>query len=104
MPFGPHPVVSVWLAHQPGDEAEAHRAAAREAFAAGTGEHALVWRAGWRARALALSAETARWTSSLLRGDSLAVALGCAGSSFEFEPWLVQALQHGWVVRAARVG
>ncbi|HEX3141524.1 MAG TPA: putative DNA-binding domain-containing protein [Rhizobacter sp.] len=98
----PHPVVSVWLAHQPGDEAEAHRTAAREALAAGTGEHALVWRFGWRARAMAVPAETARWTFGLLRGDNLAVALEHAGSGFEFEPWLVQALQHGWVARAAR--
>jgi hypothetical protein len=97
-----HPVVSVWLAHQPGDEAEAHRTRARDALAAGSGEHAMVWRSGWRARAQAVDESTARWVLSLLRSDTLAEALGQAGEGFEFEPWLVQAVQHAWV-RACKV-
>jgi hypothetical protein len=98
-----YPVVSVWLAHQPGDEAEAHRTRARDALAAGSGEHTLVWRSGWRARAQAVDEPTARWVLSLLRGDTLAAALGQAGEGFEFEPWLVQAVQHAWVKCACKV-
>ncbi|MBC7956024.1 MAG: hypothetical protein H7Y33_09170, partial [Cytophagales bacterium] len=43
---------------------------------------------------------TARWTQSLLRGDSLQAAWAEAGDGFEFEAWLVQALQCGWIARA----
>jgi hypothetical protein len=99
-----HAVVSVWLAHQPGDEIGLRQAEAREALAAGVGEHALVWRAGWRAKVLAVSADTARWTRSLLQGEALARAFDQAGPSFEFEPWLMQAVQHGWVARAHCTG
>jgi hypothetical protein len=97
-----YPVVSVWLAHQPGAHAAEHRDRARDALAAGMPEHALVARAGWRATASAVSAATARWTRSLLRGDTLGVALAEAGEGFEFEPWLLQAVQHGWLARAER--
>ena len=99
-----YPVVSVWQAHQPGDGADYHRARARDALAAGSAEHALVARAGWRASVVAVSAATARWTRSLLCGETLGVALTEAGEGFEFEPWLVQAVQHGWLARAERVG
>lgn len=93
----PFPVASLWKAHQPDDDAMAHHDMARTALSAGTGEHALVWRAGWRARALAVDAPTARWMESLLRGRSLTAALGAAGEGFGFEAWLVQALQQQWV-------
>lgn len=98
-----HPVVSVFLAHRPGEGAATHRAQAREAIALGRGETALVWRSGWRAVVQAIGDGETRWVQSLLRGDTLAVALGEAGEGFAFEPWLLQALQNGWLVRARQV-
>lgn len=97
-----YPVVSVWLAHQHGEDAAAHWAQARAALADGVGEPALVWRCRWRAVALTVSEATARWMQCLLRGETLDVALSQAGEGFEFEPWLVQALQQGWLARAER--
>ena len=94
-----YPVVSLWLAHQPGDEAATHRTRARNALAASEGEQALVARAGWRGTVLAVDPAGARWTHSLLRGDTLSQALTEAGDGFEFEHWLVQALQRGWLMR-----
>lgn len=89
------PVASLWLAHRPGDDAAGHLDAAREALAAGRGEHALVWRDGWRARVQAIAEPEARWTQALLEGRPLSEALDLAGESFSFEPWLLQAVQHG---------
>jgi len=98
-----YPVGSLWLAHQPGDDAAVHRAAARSALAAGSGEQALITPAGWRGSVLAVDAATAAWTRSLLRGDTLANAMTAAGEGFDFEAWLVEAVQRGWLVRARRV-
>ena len=98
-----YPVVSLWLAHQSGDEAATHRANVRNALATGEGEHALVERAGWRGSALAVDAASARWTSSLMRGDTLSRALTEAGDGFGFEQWLVQALQRGWLMRVKQL-
>ena len=98
-----YPIVSLWLAHQPGDDAASHRANARVALAAGSGEQALIARAGWRGLVVAVDAATAAWTQSLLRGDTLADAMAAAGEGFDFEAWLVQALQRGWLARARRV-
>lgn len=95
-----YPVVSLWKAHQPGDDATAHKARARTMLAASQGEHAFVWRDGWRARAEALEPATARWMQSLLAGEPLALALERAGEGFMFEAWLVQALQGQWLWRA----
>jgi hypothetical protein len=94
-----YPVVSLWLAHQPGDGAATHRTKARNALVAGEGEKALVARAGWRGSALAVDPAGARWTHSLLRGDTLSQALAEAGDGFVFDHWLVQALQRGWLMR-----
>ncbi|MEO8152691.1 MAG: DNA-binding domain-containing protein [Rhizobacter sp.] len=103
-----YPVVSVWRAHQPGEDATSHWAHARKTLAAGVGvgigERAWVWvwRAGWRATVRDMDAVTARWMQSLLRGDTLATALDEADESFDFEPWLVEALQQGWLMSARR--
>jgi hypothetical protein len=98
-----YPIVSLWLAHQPGDDAASHRANARNALAAGNGEQALIARAGWRGSVLAIDSATAAWTQSLLRGDTLDDAMTAAGEGFDFEAWLVQAVQRGWLVHARRV-
>jgi hypothetical protein len=94
-----YPVVSLWLAHQPGDEAATHRTRARNALAASEGEQALVARAGWRGTVQAVDPASARWTHSLLRGDTLSQAMAEAGEGFEFDHWLVQALQRGWLMQ-----
>ena len=98
-----YPIVSLWLAHQPGDDAASRRANARSALAAGSGEQALIARAGWRGSVLAIDAATAAWTQSLLRGDTLADAMTAAGEGFDFEAWLVKALRCGWLACARRV-
>lgn len=87
----PHPIVSLWQAHRSthADRFEPVRAA----FAAGRGEHALVTRQGWRPHVLALDAAHAAFTASLLAGRSLAQALQESGDEFDFQSWLVAALQ-----------
>ena len=95
-----YPLVSLWKAHQPGDDAAEHRARVRQRLAQGQGEHAVVWRTGWRAHADIVDPTTARWMQALLHGESLATAFEHAGEGFEFEPWLVHALQQQWLWRA----
>lgn len=95
----PYPVVTIWQAHHHAEDAQALFARASAALRAGEGEIALVWRQGWKAHALPLpEPATARWTDALLRGCTLADALRAGGAAFDFEPWLLQALQHGWVL------
>jgi len=96
------PVASLWLAHRPSDDAAARLDAARAALAEGRGEHALVWRDGWRARVQAVGEADARWTQALLDGRPLSEASDRAGGGFAFEPWLLQAVQHGWLAAARR--
>ncbi|NRF70655.1 putative DNA-binding domain-containing protein [Aquincola sp. S2] len=89
------PVAAIWHAHR---SSEADRfSRVRAALEAGTGEHALVWREGWRPRVLALADADAAFTTALLAARPLALALDAAGAEFQFEPWLLQALQHGWL-------
>jgi hypothetical protein len=95
----PYPIVTIHDAHHAvGDDPFA---AAREALAAGRGEHALVWRAGLRAQALAVDEADGQWTRALLLGCSLAQALEQALPTFDFQRWLVAALRHGWLARIA---
>ena len=95
----PYPIVTIREAHHAaGDDPFA---AAREALAAGRGEHALVWRAGLRAQALAVDEADAQWTRALLQGCSLAQAFEQALPTFDFQRWLVAALRHGWLARIA---
>ena len=89
----PHPIVAIWQAHRR-DDADRF-APVRAAFAAGLGECALVRREGFRAAVHALDAPAARFTAALQRGAVLAAALAEAGAGFDFEPWLVDALQAG---------
>jgi len=91
----PHPVVTVWQAHR--SAAEDRFAPVRAAFAAGRGEHALVCRRGWLVEVLALEAGCARFVAALLAGRDLASALLDAGAGFDFETWLIEALQAGAV-------
>ncbi len=91
------PVASLWSAHQQpaGDE---RFAGVRAAFATGVGEHALVHRDGRAVRVLALAPPAAAFSAAVLAGRSLAEALDHAGADFDFEAWLVQALQGRWLL------
>jgi hypothetical protein len=95
-----HPVVSIWQAHHALPQADGDAcddgerfAAVRAAFAAGTGETALVARRGWQPVVRALGSAEARFTAALLAGSPLATALQESGATFDFEAWLVAALQ-----------
>lgn len=89
------PVVTIWKAHR---RTEADRfAPVREAFAQQRSERALVWRDGWRAAVSELDEADARFTQALLDGLPLCQSLDVAGEQFAFEPWLLQALQQGWL-------
>ncbi|MBI5257969.1 MAG: putative DNA-binding domain-containing protein [Burkholderiales bacterium] len=89
------PVATLWQAHR--QHGPARFAAVREAFAEGRGEHALAWREGWRPRVSALGEAEAHFTRALLAACTVSAALDAAGPGFAFEPWLLQALQHGWL-------
>ena len=92
----PWPVVALWCAHQ-GMDADRFDAA-REALAAGRGEHAFVWRDGFEARVQALDDAAAGFTQAVLCGATLARALDAAHPAFAFDRWLVQALRQHWLV------
>jgi hypothetical protein len=94
----PHPVATIWLAHR--SDGEDRFAPVREAFAAGRGENALVLRDGWRARVAPLADAHVRFTQAVLDRASLAEALARAGDGFDFQPWLIGALQARWLIGA----
>ncbi len=88
-----YPIATIWLAHHgSGDDAFA---AARTALAARQAETALVQRQGWRAAVRALPPAEARFTRALLRALPLADALRAGSGDFDFQAWLIAALQHG---------
>jgi len=90
------PIVTIWQAHRSDDPDRF--APVRAAFAAGVGENALVLRRGWKADASAVAAPVARFTGALLAGHALDVALADGGADFDFETWLIGALQDGAIV------
>lgn len=95
----PHPIVAIWAAHRVSPDAGDERfAPVREAFAARRAETAWVARHGWRGQVRAIDAAEQRFVENLLAGQSLAHALVQAGDEFNFERWLITALQQGWLV------
>lgn len=90
-----HPVVTIWQAHR--SALPDRFVPVREAFARGTGEHALVHRSGFKAVVSALSEGATRFTQAVLDGQPLGQALASADQDFSFEPWLLAALQQGWL-------
>jgi hypothetical protein len=88
-----HPIVSIWQAHRrSGDD---RYDAARQALAEGRGETARITRQGWRAQVQAISPDEGRFLQATLASRNLADALGAAGPGFDFQAWLIQALQQG---------
>lgn len=90
------PIASIWQAHH----AAAGFEDVRAALARRRAETALVYREGWRVQVIALDAATHRFTAALLAGRPLGAALQAAGDGFDFQPWLVRAVQLGWLWRA----
>ncbi|MFI4929940.1 MAG: putative DNA-binding domain-containing protein [Burkholderiales bacterium] len=89
------PVVTIWQAHR-SDQADRF-APVRQAFANQVSETALVARPQWRAEVCAIDDATVRFMAALESGATLAAALGAAGASFEFEPWLHDAVRQQWL-------
>lgn len=95
------PIATLHAAHQERDElADDAFAPVREALAAGRGESVVVARAGWRAQVIAIDAASHAWMQALHDGRSVAGALAAAGDDFDFNAWLVRALQQGWLWKA----
>ena len=90
------------------DGAHDRFAGVRQALAEGRAESALVCRQGWRVRVHALPAATLPFVRAVLQGQPLAGALAAAQAQahtpafdFDFEPWLIGALQAGWLAGAS---
>lgn len=94
-----HPVATIWLAHR--STAADRFAPARQALACGVGEHALVWRQGFRAQVGVLPAVAAGFIRAVLAGQPLGQVLSGADPGFAFDAWLVAALQQGWLASVA---
>lgn len=97
----PHPVATIWQAHR--GKAADRFAPVRQAFAQGAAEHALVWRQGYRAQVTVLPDAATGFTQAVLAGQSLGQALDGAAPGFAFEPWLLAALQQGWIAAACSI-
>ena len=86
-----YPTASIVNAHLLGAPSLAEAGAM---LRAGTGEHALVWRAGLRPRVRPCGADEAALVTALLRGTSLLEALEAA-PGLDFQGWLTMAVQSG---------
>jgi hypothetical protein len=93
------PIATLHAAHRTADDDDAIERA-RVALALRQGEAVLVARAGWRAEPCVLDDASWRWCAALAAGASLATALAAAGDGFDFQAWLLRALQQGWLLRA----
>lgn len=90
------PVRSIWQAHRRTDGGRFD--AVRRAIACRQAETALVLREGWRVRVDRLDERDAAFTAAVLHGQVLEVALTEAGDGFDFQAWLVRAVQQQWLV------
>ena len=106
------PVVSLIHAHLlPTDIQKSALAHAAAPLECGTGENALVWREGFRARLKCISAAEQALLAALLVGESLAAALtkaGCAEErnsqpAYDFTEWLAQAVKTSLVTGASLI-
>jgi Putative DNA-binding domain len=97
----PHPVHSIWCAHQAANPGIDPFAPARAALARAQSEHALVQRKGFDVQVHWVPQHQATFTAAVINGLSLGQALQQADAQFEFEPWLVAALEQDWVASIA---
>ena len=95
------PVAALHAAHR--HDGDAAVAAVREALAAGNAESVVVARTGWRAEVTPVDAPVFAWMQALQARRTLAEALQRAGPEFDFNAWLLQALQRGWLWKAELV-
>lgn len=94
----PHPVASIWLAHQDAAVDDEQRfAPVRRAFAEGRGETAFIVREGLKPALHAMDAAETGFVQSLMDGKSLHEALSRNGAEFDFSAWLARALQGRWI-------
>ena len=96
----PWPVVSIVNAHLGGEPTMAQAA---ERLQSAVGEHALVWRQGFKPRLRSISAAEHVLLAALLAGTSLDGALQQAleaSPGFEFGAWLAESVVMGLVVGA----
>ncbi|RVU44440.1 HvfC/BufC N-terminal domain-containing protein [Rubrivivax rivuli] len=91
------PVFSLWQAHRAADR-DAAFALVRQALAEGRGEQGLLTRQGWAPRLQRLPPAEAAFVGAVLAGQTLATALQAAGEGFDFEAWLIAALQQRLLV------
>lgn len=94
------PIVAIWQAHRA--QGPDRFDEVREAFGQARGDSVRVWRdEGWITRVDRIATADATFTAELLAGAPLGVALdrvAQAHDGFDFEAWLVQALQQRWLV------
>lgn len=98
------PIATIHAAHagdfqEPGAAARMLEAA-RAAVAGRQAESVVVARAGWRAIPRPVDSPCLRWMRSLQTGGCVAEALAQAGAEFDFNAWLLQALQQHWIWKA----
>lgn len=97
----PHPVASLITAHLHGTPSLADAA---QRLRDGQGEHALVWRQGWRPRIARMETAAAQLVQALLAGADLPQALDAAcavtdpDAAFDFSAWLNAAVTDGLVI------
>ena len=95
-----YPVVSIINAHLHGQPTLEEAAAM---LRSGVGEHALVWRQGYKPKVRTLSAAEFQLITAVQNRQPLDAALDLAisvESAFDFNTWLVQAVQTGLVTGA----
>ena len=98
-----YPVVSIMQAHLSGERTLAEAA---ELLGRGTGEHALVWRQGFKAKVRTTTAAEHTLIGALEDGLSIDAALQKAVQvepDFDFAAWLAAAVQSGLVMAAQPV-
>jgi hypothetical protein len=96
----PWPIGRIHAAHR--EPSPAGFAAMQAAIEAGQAEAVVVSRRGWRAEVSVVEAPVCAWMQSLAASRTLDAALAAAQAhgAFDFDAWLVQALQQGWLWRA----
>ncbi len=98
-----YPVATLVSAHL-GGQPDLATAAVR--LQAGVGEHALVWRHGFKPCVMAMATGEAALLRALQQGDSLDAALGAAlaqSADFDFSDWLGRAVPAGLVLGVVRL-
>jgi Putative DNA-binding domain len=97
------PIGLIHAAHQ--EPSPAGLAAMRAAIEGGEAQAVVVSRRGWRAQVSVVEPAVCAWMQALTAGQALDAALSAASAAedigpFDFDAWLVRALQQDWLWRA----